>query len=146
MNNRQPAPDQEIRNTNTITIPVVEENVRVDKQIIETGTSYTVSKHVEEKQVQIDTELISDEIHVKHIPVNKPVSAAPPGVRYEGDTMIVSVVQEELVLQKRLVLVEEIHITKRKNTKHVQEPVTLRKENVSVTKNTSPPDRDRSDQ
>src|SRR5687768_9429276 len=95
----------------TTTIPVVEEQIVIDKKTIETGSVF-VRKEVQEREVTIDTTLVHDNVSVERVPVNQQIDTIPPAVRYEGDTMIVSVVQEELVIQKRLILVEEIRITK----------------------------------
>lgn len=46
--------------------------------------------------------------------------------------MIISVLQEELVIQKRLILVEEVHVTKRKTQHQVSQVENLRREEISV--------------
>jgi uncharacterized protein (TIGR02271 family) len=115
----------------TTTIPVVEEKIRIDKEVVETGAVY-VRKEVQEKQVNIEATLVQDDIHVERVPINQPVQNVPAAVRYEGDTMIVSVVQEELVIQKRLILVEEIRITKQKIENEKTHPVNIRKERVFI--------------
>lgn len=112
------------------TIPVVEEQLRVEKRIVDTGSLH-VMKDIEEKEVVIDTTLTEDALEVKRIPMNRPVEGTPPPVRYEGDTMIISVVQEEIVLHRRLVLTEEVHITKKRIQRDIQHPVTLKKEKIS---------------
>jgi uncharacterized protein (TIGR02271 family) len=123
--------------TDSRTIPVVEEQLRIDTEQVETGT-IRVKKEIHEKQVIVDGSISHDEMHVRRVPVNQVISVAPPPVRYEGDTMIISVLQEELVLQKRLVLVEEVHVTKTKISKSVEEPVTLKREEVIVEKDAAP--------
>jgi uncharacterized protein (TIGR02271 family) len=116
------------------TIPVVEENLRIDKQVIDTG-SVNLAKEVEEKNVVVEGMVTHDHITIERVKVNKPVQTAPPPVRYEGDRMIVSVVKEEIVVEKRLVLVEELHITKEKVKDKTEQPVTLRKEKVFIERN-----------
>jgi len=120
------------RDTNeTQYIPVVEEQVRIDKKTIETGSVH-VYKDVHEEQVSVDVPTVHEEVSVERVAINEYVDSAPPSVRYEGDIMIIPVLHEELVLVKRLKLVEELHVTKRRVETHESQQVTLRKEEVNV--------------
>ena len=65
------------------------------------------------------------------MPVGRPVETAPV-VREEDGVLIVSVLEERLVVTTELVLKEEIRITKRSRTETVREPVTLRSERAEV--------------
>jgi stress response protein YsnF len=65
------------------------------------------------------------------VPIERLVEEAIP-VRYEGDTMIVSVLEEVLVVEKRLMLKEELHIRKRRVERHQPQCVTLRHEEARV--------------
>src|SRR5207248_4822971 len=56
----------------------------------------------------------------------------PVGIRYEGDVMIVPIVEERLVTERRLVLTEELHIRREVTTRRVPQQVVLRKEQVAV--------------
>ena len=68
---------------------------------------------------------------IRRVPVNRVVDVAPKA-RREGDTMIIPVVEEELVITKRLVLKEEIHlITHRTKDRSVQE-VELNRESAEI--------------
>lgn len=111
-------------------IPVIEEQVHVGKQVIETG-KIIVSKKVFEEEKAIDVSLIHEEHDIERIPVNQYVETAPE-VRYEGDTMIIPVLKEEVVIQKRLFLTEELRITKRKVETSAPQQVSLRREEVTV--------------
>jgi hypothetical protein len=51
---------------------------------------------------------------------------------YEGETLVIPVVEEELVIQKRWVIKEEVRITRRRQQVNRQQPVTLRQEQVIV--------------
>jgi stress response protein YsnF len=53
-------------------------------------------------------------------------------VRYEGDTMIVSLLEEVLVVETRLLLKEEVRMTTRRTETHRPVTVTLRREDVTV--------------
>ena len=114
-------------------IPVVEEQVRINKKTVETGR-VNIYKDVHEEDVTVDVPTVHEEVNVERVPVNEYVESAPPSVRYEGDVMIIPVLHEELVLVKRLKLVEELHVTKRKIETHEAQHVTLRKEEVNVNR------------
>jgi len=111
-------------------IPVIEEEAVVGKRVVETG-KVRVSKRVSEHEEIIDEPLFREEVSVERVPVNQYIDAAPT-VRYEGDLMIIPVVQEQIVMQKRLVLVEEIRVRKELVETHQPQTVTLRKEEVDV--------------
>ncbi|MGY2131608.1 YsnF/AvaK domain-containing protein [Hymenobacter sp. HD11105] len=113
-----------------VTIPVVEEQVQINKDVVETGR-IRVSKSVHEEQRIVDVPTIQEEVHVERIPINQYV-ATPPAVRYEGDTMIMPILQEVLVVEKRLLLVEEVRITKTQTETRTPQQVTLRKEEIHL--------------
>ncbi len=52
--------------------------------------------------------------------------------RQEGDTLIVPVIEEMLVTVKRLVLVEEVRITRVQGTHRKPQTFTLRKEHIEI--------------
>jgi len=114
----------------TIVLPVMEEEVVIGKREVETGT-VRIKKVVQEKQELVDVPLVHEAIEIKHVPINRPV-ASPIAVRQEGDTLIISLLEEVLVVQKQLVLKEEIHITTKRTEHHQPEAVTLRREAVIV--------------
>jgi uncharacterized protein (TIGR02271 family) len=111
-------------------IPVIEEHVHIEKRVVESGV-VRVSKKVHNEQVTVDVPLIHEEHDVERVAINQYVDTAP-AVRHEEGTMIIPVLREEVVIQKRLVLVEEIRITKKLVQTTTQEEVTLRKEEVVV--------------
>ncbi|HZB11553.1 MAG TPA: YsnF/AvaK domain-containing protein [Chryseolinea sp.] len=112
-------------------IPVVQEFLNVSKQTVETGT-VRVSKKVEEKVEDVSMPLMHEEIVIDRVPIGTTISAEAPLSRYEGDTLIIPVVKEEYVVQKRLILVEEVRITKRTIVTEFKEQVKLRKEVIEV--------------
>lgn len=116
--------------TDVLRIPVIEERLQVDKQLVETGR-LLVSKVVKEEERMITTPLIHEEFSVERVNVNQYVDVAP-AVRYEGDVTIIPVVKEVVVVETRLVLVEEVRITKRQVTTTDTQRVTLRQEEVTV--------------
>ena len=113
-----------------IIIPVIEEQLLISKQVVDTGIVRIVKQVIEESEV-VDIPMLREEVVVDHIAVYQYVDEAP-AVRYEGETMIIPVVREVLVTEKKLLLVEEVHVTKRQITDQEHVEVMLRKEKVTV--------------
>lgn len=114
------------------TIPIIEEQLDVSKRTVRTGTV-----RVETSTALVDevaTALLeSSEVEVERIAVNREVELVPE-VRIEGDTTIFPIMEEVLVVQKRLVLKEELHIKRRVIQERVEVPITLRKQSATVTR------------
>lgn len=127
--NRQSTPDSSSERPSVI--PIIEEQIRIEKQVVETGR-VVLTKKVNEQEVTVNVPAMQEEVHVERVAINEYVETPPPAVRYEGDTMIIPVLREEVVVQKRLVLVEELHVTRRQVLTHTPAPVTLRREEVTV--------------
>ena len=115
----------------TKVIPVVEEKVSVDKRVIETG-KVLISKKVTEQQTSVSLPLVREQFDIERVPVNEVVDTPPPATRYEGDTTIIPVLREVMVVQKRYEIIEEIRITKRKTETTDTQQVSLRKEEVTI--------------
>ena len=113
-----------------IVVPVVSEELRVGKTTVKTGQVRLI-KTVTEREEVVDEPLLREDVEVLRVPVGLMVDAAP-AVRYEGDMMIVPVLEEVLVVEKRLRLKEELHITRRQTQTHAPQSVTLRSEEVAV--------------
>lgn len=118
------------------TIPVIEEQLRVDKKVVETGKVH-VSKKVTEHETSVSLPLMEETYDVERVPINQVVETPPPPVRYEGDTMIIPVMREVMVVQKHYEVVEEIRLTKQVSRQQHSEQVTLKKEEVQVDRSRS---------
>lgn len=125
-------PDGEPAYPITGRIPVIEEQLQLGKRIIETGR-VLIQKSVTEREETVTMPLNRDEVNVERVLVNRYVDTPPP-VRYEGDTMIIPVLEEVVVVEKRLMLIEELHVTKRQTQTIDTQQVTLRKEAVTITR------------
>lgn len=111
-------------------IPLAEERVAIGKRQVESGR-VRVRIGVEEREELVPAELARDAVEIKRVARNTPLSELP-AVRVEGTTTIIPVVEEQLVVEKRLVLVEEIHILRHSETHREQVPVRLRSERVEI--------------
>ncbi|UOQ78686.1 YsnF/AvaK domain-containing protein [Hymenobacter sp. 5516J-16] len=118
-------------------VPIIEEHAVVGREVVETGR-VRLSKTVEEHEEALNFTLLHDEVQVERVPINQYVTdgATLPGVRYEGDTMIIPVVREVVV--KRMLVVEELHITKHQVPTQESHRVVLRQEAVHVTREPGP--------
>jgi stress response protein YsnF len=112
-----------------IVIPLHAEDVSVKRRAV--NRDVRVRIHTISHDQLVDEALTHEKIEIERIAINRPVDAAPP-VREEGDLTIISVVEEVLVVERRLVLKEEVHLRRvRMNTRH-RESVPLRDEQVVV--------------
>lgn len=115
----------------TTRLSVLKEYLQVGKQVVETGR-VRVSKTVHESTEIVDLPLLREEYDIERIPVNAYVSQAPEALRYEGDTLVIPVLQEVVVTETRLLLVEEIRLTKRQIESRLHEEIPLRREEVVI--------------
>ncbi|MFP5077049.1 YsnF/AvaK domain-containing protein [Rhizobium sp. YIM 134829] len=112
------------------TIERVEERVTVGKKVVTTGhVRVSTSSHLVEDIAAATLSGVRVEVTRKRL--DRPIETVPE-VRIEGDTTIIPVVEEILVVEKRLVLVEEIFVRRVETTEDVEVPVTLRKQSVTV--------------
>ncbi|WP_246692916.1 YsnF/AvaK domain-containing protein [Methylobacterium sp. WL64] len=115
------------------TISVVEETARIEKHVVETGR-VRVRTETETRDQILRESLRSDSVAVTRVPVNRTLAdgEAAPVTRVEGGVTIIPVLEEILVVEKRLVLKEEVHIRQTSADEDVEVPVTLRKQHAVV--------------
>jgi len=114
----------------TTVVPVVAEELMVGKRTVATG-KVRIRTTVHEQAEVVDEPLLRDEVEVTRVPINQFVER-PVDARYEGETLIVPIFEEVLVVEKRLVLKEELHITRRRAEYHAPQQVTLRREEINI--------------
>ena len=114
----------------TQTVTLVEEQLRVGKREVERGR-VRITKRVEHQEGTIDEPLLQERVEVERVPINREIDG-PVEVRREGDVTIIPIYEEVLVVEKRLVLKEELHIRKEQQEVHDPQQVTLRREYVDV--------------
>jgi len=119
----------EFKSSQEKTIPVIEETAEIEKKWVESGKVH-IAKKVSEHNESIDIPITHEEVNVERVEVNQFVDSLPPSVRYEGDTMIIPVLKEVMV--KRVMIVEELRVTKKEVQKQERQHVTLRTEEVNV--------------
>jgi uncharacterized protein (TIGR02271 family) len=114
----------------SVVVPVVAERLDVQKRVVE-GGGVRIRKTVSEREEIVDEPLMREEVQVKRVPVGRVVDGPVP-VRHVGKTMIVSLLEEVLVVEKRLVLKEELHITKEEVETYKPQRFSLRTEEAVI--------------
>ncbi|UVW27143.1 YsnF/AvaK domain-containing protein [Massilia sp. H6] len=114
-------------------IPVIEEQLAVGTRVVDAGRGVRIHKTVSEQPVTIDEQLAHDVVEVRHVAVDRIVAAGEtPANRYDGDTLIIPVLEEVLVVERRLRIIEELHISRTRHHERHQETVPLKVERVDV--------------
>jgi uncharacterized protein (TIGR02271 family) len=111
-------------------VPVVVEEVDVQKRKVDAGR-VRVKKVVREHEQLVDVPLLREDVDVERVTVDR-FADGPVEVRQEGDTLIVPLVEEVLVVEKRLLVREELRITRRRVEEHRPQKVTVRREEATV--------------
>ena len=113
-----------------IAIPLVEERVRVGARAVETGR-VRVRTVTEAREEIAAADLRREEVEVERVRRDEEVDAAPR-VREEDGVTIVPVVEERLVVEKKLFLVEEIRLRRKTVVEREEMPVTVRAQRAVV--------------
>jgi uncharacterized protein (TIGR02271 family) len=104
------------------------EEVEISKRTVDAG-EVVVRKRVEEEAVREVVPLMREDVVIERRPFPEGVGFEP---RVEGDVTYVPLVEEELVIEKRLVAREELVIRKRQLTEERVVEETVRKEVLDV--------------
>ena len=115
-----------------IVVPLLGEDVAVTKEKRNTGR-VQVTTVTGEREELVDELLSREQVEVERAAIGKPIEVVP-SVREEGDTLIIPIVEEVLVIDRRLVLKEEVRIRRVHNSERHQELVTLRQQEAIITR------------
>lgn len=132
MNSAEKSPKRSGELTEQTVIPVVEETVELGHRLVDTGRGVRITKHITEREAHIDDPLMHEEVTVERVPIDMLVSGPEPTQHYEGDTLVIPVLEEVLVLEKRVRLKEEVRVTRRAHREDTTQHVRLHSEDVSV--------------
>ncbi len=113
-------------------LPLLAEEVAVTKQVVETGR-VQVARATHEREQLIDELLAHETVEIDRTQIGRQVDAMP-AVREEGDTIVIPLVEEVLVVERRLFLKEEVRIRRVRTTERHQESVRLRHQEAVVTR------------
>ncbi|HWL71335.1 MAG TPA: YsnF/AvaK domain-containing protein [Geminicoccus sp.] len=112
------------------TLQVVEERAVIRKRKNLTS-GVRVRTLVREDEELIDALLHSEQAEVERVALDRWVEEPVP-VRQEGATMVITLHEEVVVVEKRLRAIEEVRLTKRQTIQRVPQHVTLRREELVV--------------
>ena len=121
------------RRRTTETIEVAEERARVD--VVERVTGRVeVRTRTETVEETVDVSLESVGASVERVSVDRYLEEGEsvPRARQEGDTWILPVLEEVVVVEKRLHFKEEVRVTQTGERRDVGVPVTLRRQSAEI--------------
>jgi uncharacterized protein (TIGR02271 family) len=111
-------------------IPVVAEELDVRKRSVQTG-GIRVHRRVLEHEEEIDMPLLREDVQVRRVLLDREVDGPLP-IRRDGETIIIPVVEEVLVVSRRYRLKEEVYVTKTTRQERHQERVTVRRQEADI--------------
>src|SRR5580700_4663122 len=122
-------PDQE-RRPEDLHIPLHEEEVSLSRREIKKA-NVQVALVTGTRGQLIDEELTHVRVEIERVPIDGTGEVAPP-TRQEGDITIIPVVEEIVVVERRLVLKEEVRVRRVSTKEQHQETLVLRQQEAVV--------------
>jgi uncharacterized protein (TIGR02271 family) len=113
-----------------IVLPLYEEELSVSKRVVPTNR-VQVSRITHQQEQLVDELLGRERVEIERIPMGTPIDAVP-AVREESGTIVVPVVEEVVIVERRLILKEEIRIRRIRDEERYQERVTIRNQEAIV--------------
>jgi uncharacterized protein (TIGR02271 family) len=114
----------------SVTVPLHEEVLEPVIREVHLG-EVVIHKRVEESPVATTVDLKREDVSVEHVAIDREIDSVPEP-RYEGDTLVIPLVEEVLVTEKRLVLREEVRITRHARTEQTEIRDVLRYETADI--------------
>ena len=111
-------------------VPLHAEEFSVSVRPVVTGR-VRVHVQTQERAQEVDEPALSTRVDVERVAIGRVVDAHPP-VREEGATTVISVVEEVLVIERRLMLKEEIRLTRVTTQTQHRETVVLREQQATI--------------
>ena len=117
---------------NQIVVPLHAEEFSVARERVATGR-VRVSASTRNREEQVEQTVTWEEVEIERRPVGETVDRMP-SLRHEGDTLVIPVVEEVLVVERRLVLKEEVRVRRVRKTRVHQQRVTLRQQEATIAR------------
>jgi stress response protein YsnF len=124
-------PDQE-QQTKDLRIPLHVEEISVSRREIKKAT-VQVALVTGTREQLIDEELTHVRVEIERVPIDRTVEVVPP-IRQEEDITIIPVVEEVIVVERRLVLKEEVWVRHVSTKEQHRETVMLRRQEAVITR------------
>jgi uncharacterized protein (TIGR02271 family) len=123
-----------LSDSESLVIPMLEEHVEIGRAT--TTNRVQITKSVHERVEVVDEPVFSEEVEIERVVINQPLAPtdAAAQVHREGDILIIPLLEEVLVVEKRLILKEEVRIRKIQRDTFSPQEVTLRSEQINVTR------------
>lgn len=122
-------------NASDVRIPLVEERLVTSKREVETGR-VRVRTLVEEQETIVRETLRHATVEVERVPVDREIDEIP-AIREEDGVTVIPVVREVLMVEKKLILVEEIRLRRCTQTEEYAQPVLLKSQRAVVERQES---------
>jgi len=124
-------PDQE-RQPKDLRIPLHVEEVSVSRREIKKA-NVRIALITGTREQLIDEELTHVRVEIERVPIGRTIEVVPP-ISHEGDITIIPVVEEMVVVERRLVLKEEVRVRRVSTKEQHQETVVLRQQEAVITR------------
>jgi uncharacterized protein (TIGR02271 family) len=118
------------RPSDEVHVPLAGERLVVETRPATLG-EVTIHKRVEQVEQVLRHPVERDEVEVERVAVNQIVDS-PPQLRHEGEWVIIPVVEEQLVVEKRLVLKEEVRVRTRRVTEQHEFRGIVTRERIDI--------------
>ena len=118
--------------TDSNTLQLFAEEAQVSRRTVETAR-VRVARVTHTRDHLVDELLARTDVEVERIPIGRVIDAIPP-VKGDADDMVIPIVEETVVVERKLVLKEELHIRHKRTTERYQETVKLRHQTAEVTR------------
>ncbi len=121
-------------------LEVVEEHLSVNTAEVVTGRVHVaVTTQTVEQPVSLSLNRTEVEVVRHELSHTLPPDAPVPQQRIEGNTTIIPILEEIVVVETRLVLRAEVHVTRVTTAETVSTTVPLRRQTANVTRDTDVP-------
>ena len=115
---------------NMLALQLHAEEISIERQRVETARVRLQVRTTSQDHL-VDEALTHERVEVERVAIGRMVDAAPPD-RQEGDTTVISIVEEVLVVERRLVLKEEVRLRRVRVSERHRETVSLRTQEATV--------------
>jgi stress response protein YsnF len=124
-------PDQE-RQPEDLRIPLHVEEVSVSRREVEKA-NVQIALITGTREQLVEKELTHVRVEIERVPIGRTIEVVP-SISQQDDITIIPVVEEIVVVERRLVLKEEIRIRRASTKEQHQETVVLRQQEALITR------------
>lgn len=113
-------------------LPLYREEIAVSRRKVEKAV-VRIATVTHAREAVVDEQLTHERVEIERVPIGRVIEVVPP-VREEGDITIIPVVEEIVVVERRLILKEEVRLRRVRVTEQHVETVVLREQNALITR------------